>query len=475
VQVYDRGTPTNVRSSTFLILLILGALLRAAALPLGGTHDTVPWRIWSYNAAREGVSRLYGVGGSPPEWRTLHYLNAEGQATYPPLALHELGAAGRVYQWWNGGEFPNTTPLMIVVKAPALLADAGTALLLFLAIRRWGSERAARWGTLAYWLNPGIVLDGAALGYLDPQFMLPTLGSLAAAAAGRGGLAGGLAAAAVLTKPQPAIVGPAIAMALWYSAPNARVRIRRFALALGAGVAVAAALVGPIVAAGGGPNFLQAMGRLEAHDMLSGNACNLWWIVGYAVRAAFSMQDMGAWKAITAETRILAISRFVDVGGPNPRIIATILVLAAMAWGIWTSRRAKDVWTWAALGAFLVHAYAVLAVQVHENHLFAAVPLLAFAAAGRRSFVPIFWAVSVIFALNLNLFYGISEDAGWAIPRGITIVDLSVVVAIANCLALVWHGHVLHHSAAVDPTTFEGLGHEGTKDTTVKTGSRAVS
>ena len=313
---------STVSSRLFAGLLLIGALVRCTALPLSGTHDTVPWRIWSYNASIEGVSRLYGAGGSPPEWRTLTYLGAEGQATYPPLALHELGLAGRVYRRIMGGEFPNTPPLMIAVKAPGLLADVGTALLIYFATRRWGSDRAARWSCCAYWLNPGIVLDGAALGYLDPQFMLPILGSLVAAASGRAAVSGALAAAAVFTKPQPAVLGPVIALALWHSSSDFGRRATGFGVALGAGLAVTAALVGPVFAAGGGPNFLQAMGRLEAHDMLSGNACNLWWIVGYVVRAAFSVEEFGVWGAITHPTRILAISRFIEVGGPNPRPIA---------------------------------------------------------------------------------------------------------------------------------------------------------
>jgi hypothetical protein len=432
-----------VHSRLFAVLLVAGLIVRAAALPLGGTRDTIPWRVWSYNAAKEGVSGLYGRGGSPPEWRTLSYLGADAQATYPPLALHELGLAGRVHRALNHGAFPNTTGLMIAIKAPGLLADIGLALLIFVAVRRLAGERAARWGTLAYWLNPGIVLDGAALGYLDPQFMLPIVASLLAAASGRAWVSGALAAAAVLTKPQPVVIGPAIALALWHSTVDAGARGRRFVVALVSGLAVAALVVGPVFAAGGGPSFLQAMARLQAHDMLSGNACNLWWIVGYVVRAIYSVEDYGVWGAIVHQTQILQISRFMEVGGPDPRPIALVLLAVAFAWACWTTRRAREVWVVAALGGFLVHAYAVLAVQVHENHMVAAVPLLAVAAAGRRSFAPVFLAVSAIVALNLNMFYGISEDVGFAVPRGITGVDLSVVVAAVNCGALVWHGRVL--------------------------------
>ena len=431
----------------FAAVILFGALLRAAALPLGGTHDTVPWRVWAYNASREGISRLYGVGGSPPEWRTLTYLNAEGPATYPPLALHELGIAGRIYRRATGGRFPNTKALMIAIKMPGLLADIGIAVLLYFLVRAWVSEQAARRAVCAWWLNPAVLLDGAALGYLDPQAMLPMLASFAAAVAGWGAAAGALGAAAVLTKPQPLVAGPAIALALWYSSSTLADRSRRFGAAIAAGLLVAAALIGPIVLVGGGPNFVQAMQRLESHDMLSGNACNLWWIVGYIVRARYSVEDYGVWGAIVHETRILGIGRFMDVGGPNPRPIALVLVLLAMGWAVWTTRRSTDRWVLAALGGFLVHAYATLSVQVHENHLVTALPLLALAAAGRRAFRSIFFVLSAIVALNLNMFYGISEDAGFAIPRAVTLIDLSVVVAVANCMALVWHGAVLRREA----------------------------
>lgn len=189
------------------------------------------------------------------------------------------------------------------------------------------------------------------------------------------------------------------------------------------------------------------MARLGAHDMLSGNACNLWWIVGYVVRAIYSIEDYGVWGAFSHQTEILQISRFMEVGGPNPRPIGAVLFLAVMAWAVWTTRRTRDLWLLAGLGAFLVHAYAVLSAQVHENHLFAAVPLLVLAAAGRRAFMPLLVAISAIFLLNLNIFYGISEDVGYAIPRGLTIIDLSVVLSVVNCAALVWHGTVLRRQA----------------------------
>jgi hypothetical protein len=278
------------------------------------------------------------------------------------------------------------------------------------------------------------------LGYLDPQYALPAAGCLIAATEGWVVTAGALGAAAVSTKPQAVVALPALMLVL--RGVNAWLRLAAGALA------ATALLVAPVIAAGGGPNMSQALGRLASHDMLSGNACNLWWIVGYLVRVQYTISDYGVWGAIVRPTKILQISRFIEIGYPNPRPIGAVLVVLAVMWALWTARRAKDLWMVAAVGAFTTHAYATLSAQVHENHLYAAPPLLALAAAGRPAFRPVLYAVSAIFALNLNLFYGIGEDVGYALPRGMTIIDATVVLAIVNCIALVWHARVLRREAS---------------------------
>jgi hypothetical protein len=83
----------------------------------------------------------------------------------------------------------------------------------------------------------------------------------------------------------------------------------------------------------------------------------------------------------------------------------------------------------------------MLSAQVHENHLWGAVPLLVLAAAGRPAFRSILFLVSAIVALNLNLFYGFG--AGYALPRTLTVIDATVVLAAINCAALWRHALVL--------------------------------
>ena len=48
----------------------------------------------------------------------------------------------------------------------------------------------------------------------------------------------------------------------------------------------------------------------------------------------------------------------------------------------------------------------------------------------------------------MNLFYGIGLGLGWSVPRGLLLVDLSVVLSVANIAALVWHSRVLVREAA---------------------------
>jgi hypothetical protein len=441
----------------FAALLIAGTLLRAVALPGPGTGDLTVWKVWSYNAARRGVGSMYGVGGTPVERRALEYAGATATVDYPPLALIELGAAGQAYWVWSGRHFPNATPLNAFVKLPGTAAEIGLALLLFAIVRSRLGVDAARLAVACYWINPAALFDASILGYLDPQYVLPAVAAVAAAASGWPAAAGALIAAAILTKAQGVFIAPAVALAIW-SCGTPEKRIARVRTAGAAAVVTALAAVTPVIRAGGWSNMVQALGRLATHDMLSANAANLWWVIGYLLRAWYSMHDMGVWAALTAPAKILGIQRTIEIGYPDPRTIGIVLTAAAMAWAVWTAcaprtshsapRTAPDVWLLAAVGAFCVHAYATLSAQVHENHLFAAVPLLVLAAAGRRAFRPIAIGVSAVVALNLNLFYGFGDGIGFALPRGITVVDLTVLLALVNCSWLLWHARVLRRECS---------------------------
>jgi Gpi18-like mannosyltransferase len=423
------------------------AVLRLAALPLPGTEDTWTWKIWMF-AASSSVSTVYGVGGDPPIRGELHWTDMKTTVDYPPVALYELGLMGRAYRVFDP-TFAERTALTVATKIPGLVAGAALTALLWWAVRRrTGSRAAADWAALACWANPALILNGEVLGYLDPLMMLPAIGVLILLHEGWPSLAGAAFAVAMLTKPQGILLAPIVALAAW------RLGGLRGMVATGAGFAGATvAIVLPFALAGALPNMLLAFGSFYGRrDILSGNAANVWWIVTYALRAWYQVPRVGFFAAYLAPVRrILALSTIEEIGLPNPRPIGTLAIAATTGWALWRLRQTRDLAVHALGAAFVVHAFFVLGVGVHEHHMMLAVPLLALAAALRPELRPLFYVVSAIVALNMNVFYGLGYGFGWAIPRRLTGIDLSVLLAIANVAALVWHARILARHATTDP------------------------
>lgn len=415
--------------------LIVGAVLRAAALPLPGMEDFTSWKVWSYAAAHDPTS-VYGVGGgSPPERRILHWRDAAVTTDYPPLALDELGAVGRLYRAVSP-TYEDSTLLTVGLKLPGLLAEIALVTVLLTWGRRvFGPDRAAA-AVLMFWLNPAILLDGTALGFLDPEMAVPAVMSLMAMFANAPGLAGVLLSAAILTKPHPIFVAPVIAAAL-LTRPAASWRRGAARFLVGSGL-TSLAIVGPVIVRGAWPNLVQAVGRLATHDMVSAQAANVWWLFTYVLRVLDVWTEWGPGPAIAQRLRILAISRVIALGYPNPRVVGLILVGLAILLAMWRMRRARSVAEGAALVGWTAWAYAMLAAQVHENHLYLAVPFLAVAAGLDRRYSSLCWTVSIIATLNLYLFEGLG--LGWPplVDRSATVIDASVLLAGVNVAAFVW-------------------------------------
>ena len=450
----------------FIALVLLGLGLRLAALPLPGTGDVMVFKIWAHAGAAGRVSEMYGVGGTPLERRVHDYDGHSTTVDYPPVALYELALAGLAYSAVFPG-FPNTAALTAAVKLLPVAAEAGLVWLLVISVKRLLPDRPAlaRWSGLAWWLNPATLLTSAALGYVDALFVLPAVGALIAASSQQAVLAGALVGVAVLTKPQAVFIVPVVGLALWGQRKPGHVLSSQGRPAV-AGVAAAvtgSALLAPVVAVGAWRNLLQALGSFGRHDMLSGQAANFWWVVTWIMRAAYEVSDVGIAAAYLAPVlRPLAISTIVQLGYPNPRFGATAAMMSAIAWGFWKGRRVRDLPRLALLGAWVVYAYVMLSVQVHENHFFLMLPLLAIAAAVIPQWRTPFWILSTIFALNLYFFYGLGEGIGPVEPRTITGIDATVVLSIANLGVFIWFGRQL--GGCLDSQDFTlTSGREGTR------------
>jgi hypothetical protein len=447
------------RRAWLAVALVAGALVRAVLLPSPGSPDVPDWKIWAFAASTDATS-LYGVGGHPPERRLMHWQGETATTDYPPLALYELAVIGRAYAAIDP-TFEPSTRLTVFVKLPGLVAEIAFVVFLLTWGRRRFGETAAAWGAVAFWLNPAVLVDGAALGYLDAQMAVPAAMAVMLAAAGEATLAGALIAVAILTKAQAIFAAPAVFVALiwlrWSPGPSGPgnqqpplglkaqgstgtttggrvLQVVRFAAG---GLAVTAAAVLPIALRGAWANMVQALGRLGMHDMVSGQALNVWWIVTWIARSIDSL-DMGWRRAFTEPVRILAISRFVEVGYPNPRPIGVVLVAAAILWACWRMRRATSRAAWTFTGGWCAYAYAMLGAQVHENHFYLAVPLLIAAAAVDARLRAVSIAISLMVAFNLYVFYGFGTSWSPAIDRAWTGVDVTVIAAAINVALFAW-------------------------------------
>jgi Gpi18-like mannosyltransferase len=432
------------RLGIFALLFFVTAI-RVISLPLRGTEDVGTWRLWLIAASKDPTT-VYGVGGHPPVRGVIEWQGLSTTVDYPPFALYELGAMGVVYRLFDP-EFANVRALTAAVKIPGLLFGLAFTAFLWWTTRTFTQRSdAADWVAVAYWANPATILNGEVLGYLDPLMILPAIASLVLLHLDATAWAGAALAVAMLTKPQAVLIAPIVALAAWR-----RGGWRTLAIAIAAGAVTATVIVLPYALIGALPNMWLAFGSFIARrDILSGYAANVWWIVNYLLRAWYQIPTLGVVGAYLAPVRrIMAVSTFQEVGFPNPRPFGSTLMLSTVGWGLWRLRSARDLAVHALGAAFVVHAFFVWSVGVHEHHMMLTVPLLALAAALRPSLRSLYWIISAIVALNMNLFYGIGLGLGWSIPRGILLIDLTVWLSVANILALLWHARVLAREASI--------------------------
>ena len=185
----------------------------------------------------------------------------------------------------------------------------------------------------------------------------------------------------MLTKAQALFVAPVIVLVAMRRQEDLALRFMRLdklakrnlrSFAIGAGV-TATIIVLPIVLRGAGPSMLQAVSRLASHDMLSGYALNAWWLVTWILRAVYALH-LGPLQAFTMPVRILGRQRFMEIAFVDPKFIGSGIVALLIVWALWRFGTRRSLSVWAATAGWCVFACFMFAAQVHENHLYLAVP-----------------------------------------------------------------------------------------------------
>ncbi len=289
--------------------------------------------------------------------------------------------------------------LVAFVKGPTLLLRMIVVALIFFMVRRLTRDPGvARSVALAYWLNPALILNGPALGYLDPLCSIPGLFAIIAAANGWAASAGVLAAVSLLIKPQGLFFILPVAAVLW------RARDFGFLRAVLNGAVIWTLTVLPFLLAAPA-SFLAAAQVNLTEDFLSADAMNVWWIIGGA-----GMLAAHGWSALSGRLPTLSLTVFADYAGFNPRLLTTAFVIGVALWAFWQVRGRRDAGLAAAMCAFVFHVYFVFAVNVHENHLVYAIPLVGLAALTEARYWRLYLGLSAFVFVNLVVFYGLGRD-----------------------------------------------------------------
>ena len=121
-----------------------------------------------------------------------------------------------------------------------------------------------------------------------------------------------------------------------------------------------------------------------------------------------------------------------------------------MLWAFWRAR-AGSLAVVLASGALAMHAYTLLSVQVHENHFYLALPLMAAAVPLLPRLRGPYALASAVCFLNMWLFQGLGQDLRPP-PRTFVVVDSTVLLAFVNVAAFGWHARRFAHVAGAPET-----------------------
>ncbi len=345
---------------------------------------------------------------------------------------------GYLYVLWGIGLLQrvvhmNAIALLVVLKMPAVLADALSALILYRMARDFTSERIAILSAGAYLFNPGIIFNSAIWGQVDS--VAACLALLATFLLVRGGVAASAAvfAAAFLVKPQVAPVGLMLGVFL----------VRRFATAAAnpsssrqvcwdtvaaAGFAGAAVITVAIV-----PFRLtwlglarHVFGAVSKTPFSSVNAFNLWG----AVQGFYQPEGM----------RTLGLPAFAWGG-----LLLTLSLLGLMV----TLWKRPHVRTLLLVSGTALAASFLFPTRIHERYFLPALAFLAVAPALDRRTIGPYLIFSITFLLNLvhiyrNVYLHTLFMPSWM--EGVLFVNIGTrLLGAINLVTFAWLAWIVVH------------------------------
>lgn len=335
---------------------------------------------------------------------------------YPPGYIYVLYAVGLLRKLlslsWDSREF------LLLVKLPAMLADAVCAWVLLRLARKEMSLPKAGALSLLYALNPAVILDSAVWGQVDAFLALPVLLALLFMGKKNYAAASAFFIVACLIKPQGLLLAPLGVFALIRERD-----LRQTLMAIATAVGLAIVLLVPF-SIRQDPLWIVRLytKTLGSYPFATLNAPNLWALVA------------GNWGSLS--------THFLGLSYEKWGTVALGAIVLAGAYGGLRGKMTADLWY--GLAFFTVTAVYVLSVKMHERYLFPALLLAAgtFALSKSTPILVLFVGYSLsLFVDNAMVYDFVARNGNFSIAANDPVlVGLSWV----NLGLFVWMGVVLY-------------------------------
>jgi len=381
-----------------LSLLSLALAVRLPFLPttahLGDYSDMSLWKLWSQQISQYGLANIFDVSD-------INYVGYD----------YALWLIAVIYGWMSPAFDLQSMRLHLLVKMPPVIFDLALVLLSFAMARQALRTRPSLVAAARVWLSarlpipaetalalipaavialhPAVVYDSAAWGQTDSIisfFMLAAIGALAGGAVGPAFF---LWAVGFVVKPQPIVVLPPLVGFTWWV--YGRHGLAKAALGAGAGFAL---MLGFWVVHGATGGLVHVYHMLFTPEpTLSMQAWNIWWFTtlhSHPVPGDLLLSAGGIDFTYKRVSMLL-------FGG------ATLVALAYL-------RRHRDLVGLLEASAFMVFAFYMLPVSIHERYLYPLFVLLAPVLLVRPRWLLLYVPLSASFFLNLFVVAPLDND-----------------------------------------------------------------
>jgi Gpi18-like mannosyltransferase len=371
------------------VLLFVSFLVRVLLFPLQGYPiDTGDFISWFGTAAAHGIRPFYIVTWSD----------------YPPF---------NVYIFWFFGSLANAVSThgisaVNIVKLAPNLFDLGTAVLIYVFVRKQASFKLALAATALYAFNPALIYNAAVWGQFDAIYTFFLILSLMLALKSKPELSAATLAIALLTKPQAIALAPLIAFLIYKKSGLKRMLVSVLAFAL-----TIFLIILPFDWKGQPLTSLSQIyfGGFGQYSVTSVNAFNLWGLYGLWVSDAnFFILGWALFGAFTVFVLYVLHKRF-NVSGDYLAIFAAFM---------------------------LFFAFFMLPTRIHERYLFPAISVLALMFPFIKKARPLYVALTATLFINeAYVLYWLNASYPNAAPN-LTGDPIVLAVSVINLLMLIY-------------------------------------